>query len=117
MGEAPAGMGERTVITGEMPAGMGERTVIMGGADSGIPEGYMYVIVETGVSNDTYVEIISGLNEGDEILYRGASADAGFGNMMMWGSPGMGAPSGGTYTVTGPGGGGGGGTAVTRPMP
>ena len=30
-------------------------------------EGYEYVQVEVGISNDEYIEIISGLNEGDEI--------------------------------------------------
>lgn len=37
--------------------------------DPSIPEGYEYVPVETGISDDTYVEIKSGINEGDEIAY------------------------------------------------
>ena len=37
--------------------------------DPTIPAGYEYVNVETGVSNDQYVEIKSGIEEGDEIAY------------------------------------------------
>ena len=33
------------------------------------PEGYVYVSVETGVSNDDYIEVTSGLQEGDKVAY------------------------------------------------
>ncbi len=33
------------------------------------PEGYKYIMVETGDANDDYVEIVSGLSEGDVIYY------------------------------------------------
>ena len=33
------------------------------------PDGYVYVSVETGVSDDNYTEITSGLQEGDIIGY------------------------------------------------
>lgn len=50
--------------------------------DESIPQGYEYVQVETGISDDNYVEIKSGINEGDEIAYMASS-----GNGMMF--PGM----------------------------
>lgn len=52
--------------------------------DPTVPAGYEYVNVETGISNDQYVEIKSGINEGDEIAYI-FSASA---NMDMYGGPG-----------------------------
>ena len=65
------------------------------------PEGYVYVQVETGVSDDSYIEVTSGLQEGDTVAYlRTASDSSGF---MMSGMPG-GDMGGGM-----PGGGGGGG--------
>lgn len=56
--------------------------------DPTVPAGYEYVNVETGVSNDQYVEIKSGINEGDEIAYIfSASANmdmyGGYGGEMM----------------------------------
>lgn len=32
------------------------------------PEGYRYVRIETGITDGTYIEVVSGLSEGDEIL-------------------------------------------------
>ena len=55
------------------------------------PEGYIYRRVETGISDSNYVEIISGLSEGDIIAYRPAVQDTGnrgF-NMMMGPGGGM----------------------------
>ena len=37
--------------------------------DPSVPEGYEYTTVEIGVSNTDYIEIKSGLNEGDQIAY------------------------------------------------
>ncbi len=31
------------------------------------PEGYKYIMIETGVANDDYIEVVSGLSEGDVI--------------------------------------------------
>lgn len=74
------------------------------------PEGYVYVQVETGVSDDSYIEITSGLQEGDTVAYL-RTASSGSGNMMMGGMPsdmgggmGGGMPSGGMPSG-GPGGG------------
>jgi len=53
------------------------------------PEGYKTVQVETGISNDMFVEIISGLNEGDSVY---VTPSAGGEQQMMF--PGMGGMSG-----------------------
>ena len=37
--------------------------------DSTIPEGYIYVEVTLGLSDDDYIQITDGLNEGDQIAY------------------------------------------------
>ena len=61
------------------------------------PAGYVYVQVETGISDDDFVQILSGLTAEDTVAYIPAEAssfDAMF--MMMGGAPiGGGAPSGG----------------------
>jgi len=40
-----------------------------GSTGSGAPEGYKYAHVETGASDDNYVEVLSGLNEDDTVAY------------------------------------------------
>ena len=70
------------------------------------------VIVETGIVNDTYVEILSGLQEGQLVEVAGARATNGFNqSFMMLGSGGGGGGGGGGFT--GPVGGG--AVTVTRP--
>ena len=73
------------------------------------PEGYAYVQVTTGVSDDSYIEITSGLQEGDTVAYlRTASSGS---DMMMSGMPGGdmggGMPGGGGGMPSGGHGGGG----------
>lgn len=69
-------------------------------ADREAPEGYVYVSVESGVSDDSYAQILSGLQEGDTVAYTPSSGDSGmmmFGGMAggpMGGAPGGGAPGG-----------------------
>ena len=70
------------------------------------PEGYKYVMIETGDANDDYIEVVSGLSEGDVIyvaVTKNTQTSTGFGmgggfhgNMggMSGGMPG-GMPSGG----------------------
>ena len=65
------------------------------------PEGYVYVQVTTGVSDDDYIEITSGLQEGDTVAYLRTSSSSDMTMMMPGMMPGGGMPSGG-----GPGGGG-----------
>lgn len=75
------------------------------GGGMNIPDGYEMVSVETGVSDGTNIEIISGLSEGDEIIYIASTASAS-NEFNMGGMPGMGGgmPGGGGGM---PGGGGG----------
>ena len=72
------------------------------------PEGYKYVMVETGDANDDYVEIVSGLSEGDVIYVTvikntSTTEQTGFG--MSGGMPGGGMPGGGMPGGGIPGGG------------
>ena len=59
----------------------------------------------TGVSDGDYIEITSGLQEGDTVAYIQTSSSGGM-DMMMGGMPGGGMPGGGMPSG-GPGGGGG----------
>lgn len=74
-------------------------------ADREAPEGYVYVQVESGVSDDSYAQILSGLQEGDTVAYIPSSGDSG---MMVFGGMG-GGPMGGGMPGGGSGGGPGGG--------
>ena len=67
-----------------------------------VPAGFKAVEVETGISNDDYVQITSGLSEGDEIYVDSASGNTSTDMFQMGG---MGGPSG---MGGGPGGGNGG---------
>ena len=80
-----------------------------------VPAGFKAVDVETGLTNDDYVEIVSGLSEGDEV-YVAESTVSNNNNMIMPGGDmgggpgggGMGGGPGGGGSQGGPGGGGGG---------
>lgn len=73
-------------------------------SNGSVPAGFRSVEVETGLMNDDYVEILSGLSEGDEVYVSQSSQSSGM-NMMPGGmGGGMGGPGGGGA----PGGGGGG---------
>jgi len=65
---------------------------------------YVSITVTTGISDDTYIEITAGLQEGDTIAYiKTNTTDSGFGQMNGMGPmPGGGMPGGG---AGGPGGG------------
>lgn len=71
-----------------------------------VPKGYKAIFVETGLSDETYIEIKSGLNEGDVVLLPDTTqtgTDSEMQNQMPGGMPmGGGMPSGGGM----PGGGG-----------
>ena len=64
------------------------------------PDGYVYVKVTTGVSDDDYIAVTSGLEEGDTIAYDSSTASQSSSDDQN-GFPGDGMPGGG-----GPGGGG-----------
>lgn len=67
-----------------------------------VPDGFVAVQVETGIINDDYVEILSGISEGDEVY---VSENSGTTTTIQWNGGGMGGPGGG---MGGPGGGNGG---------
>ena len=77
-----------------------------------LPDGWKAVEVETGLSDDNYIEIVSGIEEGD-IVYvpevaRDSSGEDGEMGMMPGGDMGGGMPSGGGGGGMPSGGGGGG---------
>jgi len=59
-------------------------------------KGYVQIQVEVGMSNDAFVEILSGLSEGDEVLITTVASSDFFTQMMQGGGmPGGGMPGGG----------------------
>ncbi len=92
------GMSEGGAPDTSSSAGGGESAQRAMPRRSDVPEGFTAVPVETGLVSDDYVEILSGLSEGQEV-YVSDSADSGMGMMFGFGG-GMGGPGGG-----GPGGG------------
>ena len=91
--------GNTVLITADSPSAANA-------VDQKAPEGYVYVEVETGISDDSYTQVLSGLQEGDTVAYlQTASGSDG----MAMGAMGM-MPSGGMGGMSGaPGGGMGGG--------
>lgn len=86
-----------------------------------VPAGFKSVEVETGLINDEYVEILSGLSEGDEIYVAESTNNTSFsmpgmngGGMNGGGGGGMGGGGGGGYNGGGGGGMGGGGQGGPR---
>ena len=80
-------------------------------ANGAVPAGFRSVDVETGLINDDYVEIVSGLSEGDVIYVAESSASSSFSMEMMMpggggGNMGGGPGGGGGNMGGGPGGGG-----------
>lgn len=71
--------------------GRSEEAGAAGDRNIDAPEGFKTVFVETGIANDDYIEIKSGLNEGDAVYQQEASSRNNF-NMMRGGpgGPGMG---------------------------
>ena len=92
---AAVNRGDTVLITADSPSAANA-------LDQEAPEGYVYVSVETGVSDNSYIEITSGLQEGDTVAYiQTVSSSSSDGAMMMGGMdmaggmPGGGMPSGG----------------------
>ena len=93
-GQEPPNETPETSGQGEMPAR--GNTPVRGD----IPAGYREMFVETGASDELFVEITSGLKEGDEIIYRTQSADTSLPYMMYGDFSGAdfgGPPGGGQY--------------------
>lgn len=84
--------GNRVLITSDSPSAANA-------LKDEAPEGYVYVSVKTGINNDDYIEVTSGLQEGDTVAYLSVSSSSSSQDMMMiGGGPGgsmNGRPSGG----------------------
>lgn len=76
-----------------------------GSTGEGAPEGFSYVTVEIGMADEDFVEIVSGLSEGDSVAYVSRTItknQGGFGNMGMGMMPGgMGGMTGGNRMPSG----------------
>jgi len=106
----PAGAlnrGNTVLVTAGSPSAA-NGTLVEGGQEG---EQYYSVPVETGASDSNYIEIISGLQEGDTVAYIPTTASGGFAMMggMPVGMPGEGMPGGGGMPSGGGMGGGPGG--------
>ena len=78
--------------TADQTGNYGNRTSSTASSNSGVPEGFELREVVVGVSNTSYVEIVEGLNEGDEILSlsRATNPDSNTGLAAMMGGGMMG---------------------------
>lgn len=68
------------------------------------PEGYVYVSVKTGVSNGDYIEVTSGLQEGDTVAHLPFTSNSSAMDVLM-GDDSEGGPSGSENGEGGAGGG------------
>lgn len=104
-GEKPEGMPESMPQNGEKPEGMtGEKATRLPQA----PDGFETVQITVGVVGDEFTEVLSGLEEGDEIYTQTGTSSRSTMDRMMGGS-GMSAPGGmGSGGMSAPGGMGGG---------
>ena len=95
--------GDTVLVTADSPSAA-NGTLVESTAEDG--EDYYSVKVTTGVSGDDYIEIVSGLQEGDTVAYIPTSSSSSEMGMMMGGMPGGmggGMPSGGGGMGGGPG--------------
>ena len=101
---AAVNRGDTVLITADSPSAVNA-------VNQEAPEGYVYVSVEPGISDESYTEIISGLQEGDTVAYLQTSSSSDSMDFMAVGMipsgggemPGGGMPSGGVPSG-GPGG-------------
>lgn len=105
---AAVSRGDMVLVTANSPSAVNA-------LDQEAPEGYVYVPVETGVSDNSYIEVLSGLQEGDTVAYLQAAGSASSGDMTFvmpsgamssipMGDMPSGIPSGGGMPSGGPGG-------------
>ena len=75
--------GDKVLVTIDSPSAVNA-------LDEEAPEGYVYVRVTTGVSNGDYLEVTSGLQEGDTVAYIPSMADpyGSMGGMVVMAGPG-----------------------------
>ena len=79
--------GDTVLVTADSPSAA-NGTLVESTTEDG--EDYYSVEVTTGVSGDDYIEIVSGLQEGDTVAYIPTSSSSGEMGMMMGGMPSMG---------------------------
>ena len=77
--------GDTVLVTADSPSAA-NGTLVESTAEDG--EDYYSVEVTTGVSGDDYIEIVSGLQEGDTVAYIPTSSSSSEMGMMMGGMPG-----------------------------
>lgn len=71
----------------------GNRVLVKTGADTdapiepGIPAGFNWVQVEVGISDDNFIEVTSGISEGDTVAYKQTAAPKSDMFAMMMGGP------------------------------
>lgn len=94
--------GDTVLVTADSPSAA-NGTLVESTTEDG--EDYYSVEITTGVSGDDYIEIVSGLQEGDTVVYIPTSSSSSEMGMMMGGMPSMGGgmPSGGGGMGGGPG--------------
>ena len=87
---AAVNRGNTVLITADSPSAVNA-------LDQEAPEGYVYVEVEVGISDESYTQILSGLQEGDKVAYLPTSSggEMGMAMTMMPGGMSGGMPSGG----------------------
>ena len=96
--------GDTVLVTADSPSAANGTLVESTTAEDG--KDYYSVEVTTGVSGDDYIEIVSGLQEGDTVAYIPTSSSSSEMGMMMGGMPGGmggGMPGGGGGMGGGPG--------------
>lgn len=86
--------GNTVLVTADSPSAVNGTAVAGPEGEDSTSSDYVSVPVTTGVSDDDYVEITSGLQEGDTVAYIKTSS-SGNQNAMMMGGPGGGMPGGG----------------------
>ena len=102
---AAVNRGNTVLITADSPSAANA-------LDQEAPEGYVYVEVEVGISDESYTQILSGLQEGDKVAYLPTSSGGEMAMAVMMpggmsgGMPSGGMPAGGGMSG-GPGGRGG----------
>jgi len=97
--------GNTVLVTADSPSAVNGTAVAGPEGEDSTSSDYVSVSVTTGVSDDNYVEITSGLQEGDTVAYIKTSS-SGNQDAMMMGGPGGGMPGGGGGMPSGGGGGG-----------
>lgn len=86
---AAVNRGNTVLITADSPSAVNA-------LDQEAPEGYVYVEVEVGISDESYTQILSGLQEGDKVAYLPTSSGGEMAMaVMMPGGMSGGMPSGG----------------------